>query len=237
MTIMQNTLFRSEWKYICTDGQVELIRSRLNGLLMPDPHAENNGTYQVHSLYFDDYRNSCAAGNEAGDGIRYKYRIRYYGKENGALRLERKMKRYGAGDKRTCPISPEEYRLLLSGDYMPVFWNTDKKLLKEFCTLMMTRLFSPKAIIDYERIAFTEVSENIRITLDRNISAANDFQRFLDGSYIKFPIQHEKLNILEVKFDHILPDWLKNMLESLRIQQTTFSKYYLGRKQLEVFKP
>lgn len=98
----------------------------------------------------------------------------------------------------------------------------------------MTRLFSPKVIIDYERIAYTESVSNIRITLDRNISAANDIQFFLDGSYTKFPLQHENLNILEVKFDQILFGWIRNMLESLNIQQTTFSKYYLGRKRLEV---
>lgn len=225
---------RSEWKFICTDGQLELIRSRLNGLLIPDPHAENNGAYLVHSLYFDDYKDTCASDNESGDGIRCKYRIRYYGSNYKTLHLERKLKHYGSGDKQTCPVSLKEYHALLSADYMSVFWNTDKKLLREFCTLMMTRLFSPKVIIDYERIAYTESVSNIRITLDRNISAANDIQFFLDGSYTKFPLQHEKLNILEVKFDQILFGWIRNMLESLNIQQTTFSKYYLGRKRLEV---
>ena len=99
---------------------------------------------------------------------------------------------------------------------------------------MMKRLFSPKAIIDYERIAFIEPALNVRVTLDRNISAADSFQSYLSGSYLKYPIRNENQNILEVKFDSILPGWIKNMLESLRIQQTTFSKYYLGRKQLEV---
>ena len=67
--------YRSEWKYICTDGQLELIRGRLSGLLSPDSHAGPDGSYEVHSLYFDDHRNSCASGNESGDGIRYKYYI------------------------------------------------------------------------------------------------------------------------------------------------------------------
>ncbi len=46
--------YRSEWKYICTDGQLELIRARLSGLLSPDSHADQDGAYKVHSLYFDD---------------------------------------------------------------------------------------------------------------------------------------------------------------------------------------
>lgn len=224
---------RSEWKYICSDGQLELIRNRLSGLLIQDPHSNSCGSYQVHSLYFDDYLNACAAGNEAGDGIRYKYRIRYYGDDTGTLHLEKKSKFYGAGDKNTCPVSLEDYQLLLSGDCMNVFWNTENKLLKEFCILMMTRLFSPKAIIDYERIAFTEPVLNIRITLDRNITASDDCQSFLCGPYLKYPIRSENLNILEIKFDHFLPGWIKKVLESTGIQQTTFSKYYFGRKGLE----
>ncbi len=225
--------YRSEWKYICTDGQLELIRARLSGLLLPDKHAPDDGTYKVRSLYFDDYKDSCTSGNESGDGLRYKYRIRYYGDSVSNLHLERKRKRYGLGLKRSCPLSASEYSSLVSMDSCSVFWNTDKPLLKEFCTLMMTRGFSPKAIIDYDRSAFVEPISHIRITLDRNISASYDYDFFTKGSYLRFPIQNENQNILEVKFDEILPGWLRQLIESLNVRQTTFSKYYLGRKRLE----
>ncbi len=225
--------YRSEWKYVCTDGQLELVRARLSGLLAPDSHAGPDGSYTVHSLYFDDYRDSCAAGNDSGDGLRYKYRIRYYGNTAGSLHLERKIKRYGLGEKKTCPLSLSEYNALLTGDGSRAFWETDRPLLQEFGSLMMTRCFLPKAILDYERTAFVEPTAHIRITLDRNISAAYDSDAFLKGSYIRFPIQDAHQNILEVKFDEFLPGWLRRMIESLNIRQTTFSKYYLGRKRLE----
>ena len=225
--------YRSEWKYICTDGQLELIRARLSGILAPDSHAGPDGSYKVRSLYFDDYRDSCAAGNESGDGIRYKYRVRYYGNSENYLQFERKTKKYGRGEKKSCPLTRSEYTALLSGDSSSVFWETSEPLLREFGSMMMTRVFSPKAIIDYDRTAFVEPIAHIRITLDRNISAAYDCSSFLDGSYIRFPIQAVHQNILEVKFDEFLPGWLRRMFESLNIRQTTFSKYYLGRKRLE----
>ena len=225
--------YRSEWKYICTDGQLELIRARLSGLLSPDSHAAPDGTYTVHSLYFDDYRDSCAAGNESGNGLRFKYRVRYYGNSAESLHLERKIKRYGMGEKKNCPLSLAEYSALLCGDGSSAFWGTDQPLMKEFCSLMMTRGFLPKVIIDYERTAFVEQTTHIRITLDRNITAAYDCPSFLSGSYIKFPIQDVHQNILEVKFDEFLPGWLRKTIESLNLRQTTFSKYYLGRKRLE----
>ena len=225
--------YRSEWKYICTDGQLEVLRTRLSGILAADPHAGTDGTYQVHSLYFDDYKNSCAAGNESGDGLRYKYRVRYYGNSPETIHLERKTKKYGFGDKKSCPLSRTEYESLLSGSCCSTFWDTDKPLLREFCTAMMTRLFTPKVIIDYERTAFVEPITHIRVTLDRNISAAYDCNAFETGGYLRFPLQKVHQNILEVKFDDILPGWLRQMIENNRIQATTFSKYYLGRKRLE----
>ncbi len=233
MGVLFMAQYRTEWKYICTDGQLELIRARLSGLLPPDKHAPGDGTYKVRSLYFDDYKDSCAAGNESGDGLRYKYRIRYYGDSVENLHLERKKKRYGLGAKKSCPLSVPEYSSLLSDDCCNVLWNTDQPLLKEFCTLMMVRGFSPKAIIDYDRTAFAEPVTHIRVTLDRNISASYDFDNFTKGSYLRFPLQNEHQNILEVKFDEILPGWLRQLIESLNVRQTTFSKYYLGRKRLE----
>ena len=225
--------YGSEWKDICRDGQLELLHSRLSGILELDKHSASDGIYRVHSLYFDDYTNSCAAGNESGDGTRYKYRARYYNNSLHTMHLEKKEKQYGGGDKRTCSLNTDEYEALVSGDCCGTFWNTDKQLLKEFCTLIMTRAFSPKAVIDYERTAFVEPVTHIRITLDRNISAAYEWESFTQGSYLRFPLQGEHQNILEVKFDEILPGWLRQTIESLNLRQTTFSKYYLGRKRLE----
>ena len=124
---------------------------------------------------------------------------------------------------------------MLNGDSCRLFRETEEPLLLEFCALMMTRLFSPKVIIDYERTAFTEPLTHIRITLDRNITASFACSSFTDGSYLQIPLQQIHQNILEVKFDEILPGWLKNMIGIPGIRQTTFSKYYLGRKRLEDF--
>ena len=224
---------RSEWKFICTDSQLELIHSRLSSVLSHDSHANKDGIYHVHSLYFDDYRNSCAAGNESGDGLRYKYRVRYYNDHADCLYLEKKEKRFGLGCKRKCNLSAEEYQALLSGHVSSMICRTDKQLLKEFGSQVVTRLFTPKAIIDYDRIAFSEPLSHIRITLDQNITVGNDCTAFTSGKYSRFPVQAFHENILEVKFDDYFPGWLRKMLDSMNLQQTTFSKYYLGRKKLE----
>lgn len=123
----------------------------------------------------------------------------------------------------------EEYQLLMDGRVMDVFWNTDQKLLKEFCVDTVTRRFLPRIIINYEREAFVETIANIRITMDYNISASDEIERFLCGDYMKIPVLEKKKHVLEVKFDDVLPSHIKAVLQANVLGQRSFSKYYLGR--------
>jgi len=119
--------------------------------------------------------------------------------------------------------------LILNGRAMEVFWNTDEQLLKEFCVDIVTKRFMPRVIINYEREAFVEVIANIRITLDYNISASDEIERFLSGDYMKIPVLEKKKHVLEVKFDDVLPSYVKAVLQGNVFVQRSFSKYYLGR--------
>ena len=98
----------------------------------------------------------------------------------------------------------------------------------------MTRMFAPKAIVDYERTAYVEPIANVRITLDRNISVSADTAHFQDGEYRKFPLLPEGQHVLEAKFDYVLPQYLKKLIPDCSgLVQTAFSKYYMGRVRLQ----
>ena len=97
----------------------------------------------------------------------------------------------------------------------------------------MTKKLEPKAIIHYERVAYVEEITNIRITLDQNISVSDDFDHFTDGDYMGCPIQEKGQSVLEVKFDHILPGYIRHILTNRHLIQTAFSKYCIGRKMLQ----
>ena len=227
-------MYRNEWKYYCTDGELALLESRLRALLPLDAHTGPRGRYTVHSLYFDDYTDICARDNNAGVAERFKYRIRYYEDARDRLQLERKDKRYNMCRKSSCPITREQYDALTAGDAAAVFWQTQDPVLQRFCLAVMERRFTPKVIIDYERTAFVEPVTNIRITLDRNIAASPWTERFLSESgYQSLPLQSGQCHILEVKFDDILPGYIRETVCSRDFQQTSFSKYYLGRKMVE----
>jgi hypothetical protein len=149
------------------------------------------------------------------------------------MKLERKEKWDGRCHKEACMLTISEYEEILAGKAQDLFWETDKKLLKEFCVHVMTRGFIPKAIIDYERIAYVEEITNIRITLDTNISVSDDVEHFLDGDYLKYPLQDKDQHVLEVKFDYILPGYVKSIVTKNNLVQSSFSKYYLGRIKLQ----
>ena len=118
---------------------------------------------------------------------------------------------------------------IINGETWEVFWNTEEQLLKEFCVDIITRRFLPRVIINYEREAFVEAISNIRITMDYNISASDEVERFLEGDYLKIPVLEKKKHVLEVKFDDVLPSYVKAVHLSNILEQQSFSKYYLGR--------
>lgn len=225
--------YRNEWKYCCTVHDLGIIDNRLAALLAKDSYGDDNGRYEIHSLYFDDYKDTCAKENDAGIARRLKYRIRYYGSQYQFLKLECKKKIYGRCCKESCQLSLEEYRKIAEGNIEELFWQTDKPLLKQFCIQCMTRQFTPKAIIDYERTAYTEEITNIRVTLDENISVSDDFDHFLDSDYIQYPIQHKGQHVLEVKFDYMMPGYIRHIITNRNLVQSSFSKYGMGRKILQ----
>lgn len=226
-------IYRNEWKYRVQDADLAVIERRVAGVLELDSHSNVNGQYEVHSLYFDDYKDVCAKENEAGVSRRFKYRIRYYGDNPEFLKLECKEKMDGRCHKKSATISKEICQKIIDGKADEVFWETDNSLLKQFCIHIMTRLFEPRAIVDYERTAYVEEITNIRITLDKNISVSDDIEYFLTGDYLRYPIQERKEHVLEVKFDEILPSYVKNAITNKSLQQSSASKYYLGRLKLQ----
>lgn len=228
-----NKKYRNEWKYRCTKQELAQIETKLGALLQKDIHAGNGGIYRVHSLYFDDARDSCAIETEAGDAIRFKYRIRYYDDAPSFLRLERKEKLNGGCHKESCLLSQKEFYSLLSGNANLFLFDDQRTVLRRFAVDMLSRHFTPRAIIDYERVAYVEPVTNVRITMDYNIAVSNQFDLFLSGDYLKIPLQKKGEHILEVKFDEILPGYIKQGLYESQLQQCSFSKYYLGNQKLK----
>jgi len=200
-----------------------------------DPHTPKDGRYLIHSLYFDDYKDTSVYTTDSGLSKRFKWRIRYYGNDLSYIVLEKKEKIESRCHKKLCKLTLEEYESIVSGNICDIVYDTDKKLIKELAVDMMIFGYTPKVIIDYERIAYVEEITNVRITFDMKISASYELENFLDGDYQSFYVLPSGINVLEVKFDDILPSHIRNIVESYCFKQTSFSKYYYGRKIIDSY--
>ena len=219
--------YRAEKKYLVSDMDLAVIKARLKGVMNQDIH-QNGEYYEVRSIYLDDFRNNAMLDNDAGTDNRAKYRIRTYYPGLNELRLEIKEKENGFNRKTSCKLSLEEFNKIINGESDIAF--SDRKPLNRLLFNMKCLKMEPKVIISYERTAFVHPSGNVRITFDRNITASKFINSFFDEKVaVRVPVLPKGMHILEVKYDEMLPDFIAKQLEIGKLNQTAFSKYYLGR--------
>ena len=229
---------RHEYKFLVDEKKIALLESRL-GMLMPkDAHVSQKGYYQIRSVYFDDEYNTCYQKNEAGCDPRAKYRIRIYDGSDAVIRLEKKVKQNGKTRKYAASLTKEQTqrllqgKILLSGENQARDFASAPPLLQQFVMLQRTRNLKPKVIVVYDRVPYVEKNGNVRVTFDKNISASTDFAHFFDADMRKLPIMQAGQHLMEVKYDTFLPCVLRETLDTGRLRQETFSKFYLCRKYM-----
>lgn len=220
--------YRHEYKYVIDARQEAILRVRMGGLLQPDSHTDETGAYMVRSAYLDDIFDSCLNDNLLGAEPRSKFRLRYYGDDPETLRLEKKSKRSGMTLKEQCPLTRGEAESILSGAY-PVFGQDAPALKKRLLTEAAQRGLSPKTIVTYERVPFVYAGGNVRVTFDRMLSSSGEVTRFLTRDHPTRPVLPAGQMILEVKWDEILPSFIRDALQLEGLQWTAFSKYYMCR--------
>lgn len=225
---MTDKAWRNEIKYVCTQSELLRIEHSIRNLCSLDRHAGPHGEYQIRSLYFDDYRNSCMWENENGVDPREKFRIRIYNGSADRITLECKQKASNMTHKDACLIDKNNCEKLMHGGRLfPVPEETS--LFNRFAVQMTCRMLMPKIIVQYTRTAYVYPSGNVRITFDRNISGSQKFSDFLQPYLTVRPVMPNGYHILEVKYDEFLPDFIYNALQVADFRQTAYSKYYVSR--------
>ena len=221
--------YRHELKYEITAAQLQLLKNRINHLIPPDKHAGPTGGYTIRSLYFDDQYDRCFRENEDGTDPREKFRIRIYNASSQRITLECKRKERGKTHKTSCPLTVEQTKQLMQGKPIGDI-ASQPPLLQKLTVQMLTRRLRPVVIVEYERIPYVYKNGNVRITLDTNIASSSAVECFLDAQIPKRPILPAGQELLEVKYDEYLPDFIYRNLQLHSLRQTAFSKYYLCRK-------
>ena len=219
---------RHELKHQISPGEDLVLSQRLRKLFPHDKHGGIEGSYRITSLYFDTPYDS--AYREKLDGVdrREKFRLRYYGTDTSFIRLEKKFKVKGLCGKRSIPVTREQTKRILAGEY-GFLLGSGEPLLIEFYSKIQGKGLRPKTIVRYDREAFTYSPGNVRITLDRNLYTGLGNRNFLDPE-LKGIKAMDFWTVLEVKYDEFLPELVRMAVQVPGRQAGACSKYALCRR-------
>ncbi|MBP3817035.1 MAG: polyphosphate polymerase domain-containing protein [Butyrivibrio sp.] len=223
-------VYRSEWKFYISLSEYYYLKSMLELVMTPDPNMGDRGEYYIRSLYFDSVDNMDYMTKMAGVENRKKIRLRIYDTSDDNVKLEVK-NRYNSYMLKESLVIPKPDALCLINGEFEVLDKYEKKTAKKVRNLMENYIYSPKTIVDYEREAFIYPEHNVRVTFDKNIRGAASDSLF-DPCLGMTPLLREPVMVLEVKYNQVLPRFIKDAISSGRLLNSSISKYCMARELL-----
>ena len=220
--------YRHELKFKISNSAAEILKQKLSLILDKDKFAYyKDGSYLIKSLYFDDRDSSSYY--EKMDGVLYrkKYRIRMYNDDDTFIRLEKKMKHNNFTAKEQILISKDIYSKILNGKIDEI--SKPKGLLLEFINDYKTKGLIPSIIVEYHRLAFTYPISEVRITFDSNVQSGLYNYDLFDTEYPRFDVLEPGMQVLEVKFNEVLPLHIANILNDIPSVREAVSKFAICR--------
>jgi hypothetical protein len=194
-----------------------------------DKNSKDNKGYFVRSLYLDSHNNHSIREKQEGLLFRKKYRMRIYDLSSTEVKFEIKHKIGDQIFKEVTTITKETAIKATKGDYSD-FLKYDNDILNRIYAKFTLGNYKPKLILDYQREAFCSDLFNIRITIDSKICAGKSNFDIFSSNLNTTPLVLDDKYLLEIKFDKILPDYLRQILQMNSFEKTGFSKYLIGRK-------
>lgn len=225
---MKEYKYRHELKFKISNSAAEILKQKLSLILGKDKNAYyEDGSYLIKSLYFDDRDSSSYY--EKMDGVLYrkKYRIRMYNDVDTFIRLEKKMKHNNFTAKEQMLISKDIYSKILDGKIDEI--ENPEGLLLEFITNYKNKGLVPSVIVEYHRTAFTYPISDVRITFDSNIQSSLYNYDLFNTSYPRYIVDEPGKQVLEVKFNEVLPLHIANILNDIPACREAVSKFAICR--------
>jgi hypothetical protein len=220
------TFNRFELKYLATADAARAFARDLATHARPDPHSGEHG-YDVYSLYWDSPE--LRYFWEKLDGEKYRRKLRF--------------RRYGGGDQAFAEIKQRIDRTVQKrrtrlgvGDALALFGRgavdpareaeVADPVLQEALVLCREHRLAPKAAIRYRRAAwFATFEPDLRVTFDTrlqyDVHELDLEQPFVQGSWLMDPA----LCVLEIKYNHRVPQWLVALVQKHGLSVVRFSKY------------
>lgn len=220
-------VLRQEHKFSINEMQFRRYCAMVSQTLKSD---ENNGVdgYMVRSLYFDTLGDYDYHTKIDGVDSRRKVRLRIYRPNSNFALLEMKQKQSVIQVKRSVKISREDAAQLCGGVYTPLL-QYDNPFALECYTLMKSRGYLPKAIVQYQRTAFVANGNDTRITFDRRIVATESSFDIFSDKLCMYPVGDPFKTVLEIKYNGFLYSYIKELMQRLEKSAIAVSKYCMAR--------
>ena len=159
--------------------------------------------------------------------------MRIYDTKTDVVKFEIKNKANNQIYKETATISKKSAYKIINGDYNELLTYNNPVLNKIFIKFT-EKQYKPKVVIDYTRDAFMFDFFNLRITFDKNLHSNNtDFDIFNDNMHT-LPVILEGKQIMEIKYETALPEYIHRTLQLDSVERMAISKYTLGRRFFKI---
>lgn len=227
--------FRHEIKLLLSPAEYRIMSARLSSLLMPDENAGGDGEYFIRSLYFDDASRTAYREKLSGVADRKKYRLRIYNHSDSVIKLECKEKRGDRIKKRAVSVSRKSADGMVNGDFSELY-NSDDPLCQEVLSLAKGRGLAPSVVVDYDREAYVHPIGNVRLTFDKALHAGISGADIFNKELVTVPIFPDGSVIFEVKYDELLPTYIRDLVSTAHGERIALSKFCLCRDALCLLK-
>jgi hypothetical protein len=217
---------RYELKYLVSDQQARAFARELSAHAHPDPHSGEAG-YDIYSLYWDSPALLCFWEKLDGEKYRRKLRFRRYADgEETFVEIKQRIDRT-VQKRRTKMAVSEALSLFRPGGIdLELESQVRDPALQEALVLCREHRLAPKAATRYRRTAwFASFEPDLRVTFDRRVQYdAHDLdlaRPFVEGRWLLDPA----LCVVEIKYNHRVPQWLIALVQKHGLSAVRFSKY------------
>jgi SPX domain protein involved in polyphosphate accumulation len=239
---------RYELKFLITGEQKDRFLKAARPGLEADPHGRD-AVYGISSLYFDTPCLQAYWEKLDGVAIRRKYRLRRYAALNGATPawgaafMEIKHRRNNTVTKERVSIGESGLETILETptELARLDRYARRNGLASQSTVAAIMLaasrpgFRPASVVSYRREAWLgRVDHRLRVTFDACCRASRPETRYSADIRAGQAILPANLFVMEIKFDHAIPTWIREITVAHQVRLQRFSKYASSIEALQL---
>ncbi|MGT2845873.1 polyphosphate polymerase domain-containing protein [Streptococcus massiliensis] len=220
---------RFETKYVISKETLVLLLAEFEGNMLEDEHAYST----IGNLYYDTPTYQMIRESLEKPYFKEKLRVRTYDAdpiENSQVFLEIKKKVRKIVYKRRIATDLLRAESYLAGREVCL----DDSQIKEEIDWLCERYggVQPMMYIYYNRYSMKgKEDENVRITIDHDVTYRNYDLSLLDGRHGQALLPDNHV-IMEIKVPGAYPLWLSEILDRHRVFPKSFSKYGVAYKKI-----